>query len=151
MKLKSILLISTICAGNVAIANHPLVNKLKSTIIENINFFKQTNRSNEDVCRFVTTQQTLKELIHELSLTRINRKELTLLVATQTYLQDITLLIRQIEDILLLNRNLKYINNYEFDIDAHAVKPWIKENRKKIFSHINAFDLLITQWSTLAL
>ncbi len=119
--------------SNVTVANHPLVDKLKCTIIENINFFKQTNNSHEDVCRFVTTQQTLKELIRELSLTRINRKELTLLVATQTYLQDIALLIRQIEDILLINRNLKYINNHEFDIDAHVVNPWIKENRKKDF------------------
>ncbi|BDC35031.1 hypothetical protein Noda2021_09890 [Candidatus Dependentiae bacterium Noda2021] len=145
MKLfKSLLIISAVSAGSIATAHHPLINELKCTVIENVNFFKQVNHSNEDIYCLITTHQTLKELIHNLSITRINRKELTLLVETQTYLQEIDSLVTRINE---------YIGscNCQLNIDAQVIKPWIKENRKKLFSHINAFDLLFTQWSTLAL
>lgn len=142
--LKSLLIISAVCTASTAAANHPLVDTLKCGIIENISFFKQANHSNEDIYRLVTTHQTLKELVHHLSITRINRKELTLLVETQTYLQEIDSLITRINE---------YVgnSNCQLNIDAQLIKPWIKENRKKLFSHLNALDLLITQWSTLAL
>lgn len=144
MKLKSLLLITSICTARIAIANHPVVDRLKCTIVENINFFKQTNHSNEDVYRFITTHETLKKLSHDLSITRINRKELILLVTTQTYLQEINSLVTGIN-------NYASNNNCQLNIDALVIKPWIKENQKKLLSHLNAFDLLINQWTTLAL